>query len=314
MACSITVRDLLGPLDGASFWAEHWGRAAVRVRHPRARLTTLLRVADVATMVAGDASAEHADLIRGGVAQALAPGAVDATGDEAAVEDRLLTWLAARRATLRVRRAQVLDAGLRGLALGLLDELEEEINVNVYLSPNEASPGLAPHRDLYGVFVLQVAGSKRWRLLGFEPAAQRPDAPLRDHGGTSCGTLGEVTLGEGEVLYVPQGVRHVVSTVGERASLHVTVGVLDRSRHSLVEWLATELSRTPGAGAPLGVPGEGRAVQAETHLAALAEATARILASPDRAARFAAHRCAVEAERTLADPSTHSRTEARGYR
>ena len=45
------------------------------------------------------------------------------------------------------------------------------VNVNMYLTPRDAQ-GLSPHFDTQDVFILQVEGSKRWRL--YEPLVSLP--------------------------------------------------------------------------------------------------------------------------------------------
>ena len=56
------------------------------------------------------------------------------------------------------------------------------VQANAYLSPPNAA-GLNPHRDLHDVIVVQLEGDKCWDVEG----------------------LGEVRLGEGDVLYLPAG-------------------------------------------------------------------------------------------------------------
>ena len=58
---------------------------------------------------------------------------------------------------------------LAGLCRSLTNELSAISQVNVYLTPRSAR-GLRTHYDMHDVFVLQIEGSKRWRLF---------EAPLR---------------------------------------------------------------------------------------------------------------------------------------
>ena len=95
---------------------------------------------------------------------------------------------------------------------------------NVYMTPPRAQ-GAAPHYDTHDVFVLQVAGSKRWTIFG-TPV----ESPLsgQDFDPTAH-ELGAVTLEfelqSGDVAYVPRGVAHQARST-DTVSLHITAGVL----------------------------------------------------------------------------------------
>ena len=80
------------------------------------------------------------------------------------------------------------------------------------------------HHDTHDVFVLQIAGEKRW--LVYEPVLE---LPLKDQRySESLGGPGEivhdVVLRAGDTLYLPRGWLHQAVT-SETDSLHLTVGV-----------------------------------------------------------------------------------------
>lgn len=97
------------------------------------------------------------------------------------------------------------------------------VNVNLYMTPKGAQ-GLSPHFDDQDVFILQVEGSKQWRL--YEPILPLPldeilhlvaDAP---HGQPSH----EICLNAGDLLYIPRGFSHEATTA-ESSSMHLSVAV-----------------------------------------------------------------------------------------
>jgi bifunctional lysine-specific demethylase and histidyl-hydroxylase NO66 len=101
--------------------------------------------------------------------------------------------------------------------------LGHPVQANAYYTPR-GSQGLPVHHDTHDVFVLQVAGDKRW--LVYEPALQ---LPLRDQRySPELGGPGEAVLDEalaaGDTLYLPRGWLHEALT-SQTDSLHVTVGV-----------------------------------------------------------------------------------------
>jgi hypothetical protein len=111
---------------------------------------------------------------------------------------------------------------------GLEEALGCPVQANAYWTPASAQ-GFAVHHDTHDVFVLQVAGHKRWRV--YEPVLE---LPLRDQRWSK--DLGEVgapvldfVLGPGDTLYLPRGWPHEAETSDE-ASLHITVGLHPPSR------------------------------------------------------------------------------------
>ena len=82
------------------------------------------------------------------------------------------------------------------------------MQVNAYVTPAQ-NTGFSDHYDVHDVFVLQVAGEKRWRIR--EPVHP---SPLRDQPWTDRRTRGrrrpprrppllEETLRPGDCLYLP---------------------------------------------------------------------------------------------------------------
>jgi hypothetical protein len=112
---------------------------------------------------------------------------------------------------------------LANLCAVLADEFSAGFQVNAYLTPRH-SQGLGIHYDTHDVFVLQIEGSKHWRL--FESPVKLPLAgqPYARGALASAKQLEEFDLHAGDLLYLPRGVVHeAVST--DTTSLHLTVGV-----------------------------------------------------------------------------------------
>jgi hypothetical protein len=105
----------------------------------------------------------------------------------------------------------------------LEQELGWPVQANAYHTPASAQ-GFGVHHDTHDVFVLQLAGRKRW--LVYEPVLE---LPLKDQRWSSeLGDPGEpvedVTLEAGDTLYLPRGWPHEAATA-EDESLHLTVGL-----------------------------------------------------------------------------------------
>jgi hypothetical protein len=102
-------------------------------------------------------------------------------------------------------------------------ELGHAVQANAYYTPRD-SQGLAVHHDTHDVFVLQVAGEKRW--LVYEPVFPLPlkqQRYKRELGGPGE-PVHDVVLRPGDTLYLPRGWLHEAVT-SATDSLHVTAGV-----------------------------------------------------------------------------------------
>ena len=140
----------------------------------------------------------------------------------------------------------------------LAAELGHPVQINAYVTPPQ-SRGFSAHFDVHDVFVLQVAGEKRWVI--HEPVHP---APLRDHEWTRYRSAveeraaGEPTidtvLTPGDALYLPRGFLHSAEALGD-VSVHLTVGIHSVTRYALVEALAALAAQEPElrASLPLGV-------------------------------------------------------------
>jgi ribosomal protein L16 Arg81 hydroxylase len=114
-------------------------------------------------------------------------------------------------------------APLRELCESLENDLNHLVRANAYLTPGD-TPGFAPHYDTHEVFVLQVAGSKRWRV--FQPPLPLPHhtQPFTPAGYVLPPPLLELELKQGDLLYLPRGYVHAAHT-SQGHSAHVTIGI-----------------------------------------------------------------------------------------
>lgn len=139
--------------------------------------------------------------------------------------------------TIRIGNIASHVAAIRSLQQYIEGNLEADVNINLYLTP-PASRAFAAHYDDHDVFIIQVSGSKTWKLsLPAEPSPvevlyrgraswltrELPDKtrlkpmPTTEKEWT-------VKLKAGDLLYVPRGHMHQVYSEDEE-SLHLTVAV-----------------------------------------------------------------------------------------
>jgi hypothetical protein len=142
-------------------------------------------------------------------------------------------------ATLVLDAVDELCQPIREIAETLERVFHERVQVNCYAGWR-TSRGFDLHWDDHDVFILQVAGRKRWSVYGMtkpyplsrddrEIPKPAPDRPLWTE-----------TLEDGDLLYLPRGWWHVALPLDE-PTLHLTVGVHNRTGVDLLRWLADRM-------------------------------------------------------------------------
>jgi len=123
------------------------------------------------------------------------------------------------------------------------------LQANAYLTP-PAARGLGCHHDTHDVLVLQLHGSKRWRL--YETPV--PDAvngyPKRKRHPSPGAPTHELELAPGDCLYLPRGVPHRAEGT-DVASLHLTVGVRSPTWHDVLKRVVERAHELPALRASL---------------------------------------------------------------
>ncbi len=138
---------------------------------------------------------------------------------------------------------------LRQLCAALEDEFSHPVHANAYLTPGD-SPGFTPHYDTHEVLVLQIAGTKRWRV--FQPPQPLPhrSQPFTPIGYALPPPLLELELKPGDLLYLPRGYVHAANTANGH-SAHVTIGITVYTWVELIAELANSAKEIAGLRAAL---------------------------------------------------------------
>ena len=136
----------------------------------------------------------------------------------------------------------------------LAADLGHPVQINAYVTPPQAQ-GFSDHYDVHDVFVLQIAGEKRWFI--HEPVLRHPtrDQPWTDRraaveAAARQKPLIDVVLRPGDALYLPAGFLHAAQALGE-TSAHLTVGVHTWTRAHLLAELVTSLQAVESLREPL---------------------------------------------------------------
>lgn len=211
----MTFDDLVAPWEAERFWSEAWERGPLHIPGRTAdhydALATATEIEDL-LFGSGRLPAEAVRLYRG--AEAIAPDS--ASGAElrqlhdggytivVASADRFLPRLAAQLASLEAR-------------------FKAKCVAHLVASPARAE-GLAPHSDAYGVFALQIAGSKTWSLYEDGPRST-VNHGIDQHQLIGAPPSSRIPMAAGDLLYLPRGTIHAGVTTDER-SLHLAVAII----------------------------------------------------------------------------------------
>jgi len=215
------------PVETGRFLAEHWERTPLVVpRGERGRFDDLLSTRDVERLLTETALREPGfRLVKAGATVTgystdlpWRPSAFTGVADVARVLEEF-----EQGATIVLQGLHHLWLPLARYCRHLEAFLGHPAQANAYYTP-AGSQGLPVHHDTHEVLSLQVAGEKRW--LVYEPVLELPLKSQRYR--SALGAPGEpvldVTLREGDTMYLPRGWLHQALTSGSD-SLHITVGV-----------------------------------------------------------------------------------------
>ncbi|HZF17839.1 MAG TPA: cupin domain-containing protein [Steroidobacteraceae bacterium] len=144
----------------------------------------------------------------------------------------------ARGATLVLNEVQEMHPPLGALTREFARLFVAEPNVNLYASFGRR-PGFGPHWDDHDVFVLQLAGEKRWLIYG--PSRRHPlHRDVRPNEMQPVRPVARYRLHPGDLLYIPRGHWHDAIAVGE-PTLHLTLGISPLTAVDYLTWVADDL-------------------------------------------------------------------------
>lgn len=233
------IAYLLDPIDHDTFLRDyHEKKAFVAKRKDADRYTPLLSLARIDELISSmDFQAGSLDMTR-----ADPPiHREDYTFSNGMVDRGAIARNFQDRATIILPQLHTMDATLAEFCRSLEALFSCHVQTNIYLTPPDAQ-GFKTHYDDHDVFVLQVSGSKSWRLYNtpvenpyrgenFQPGVHEAGDPVE-----------EFVLEAGECAYVPRGLMHDALTHGDEASLHITVGLIVKTWADLMLEVVSEVA------------------------------------------------------------------------
>tara|TARA_R110002096_G_scaffold115892_2_gene251350 strand:+ start:3113 stop:4300 length:1188 start_codon:yes stop_codon:yes gene_type:complete len=214
---------LLDPMNADEFFREyHEKKAFVAHRDDPQRYRPLLSIQRIDDLISGmDMHAGSLDMARSDPPISRS----DYSFDSGMIDRGAVARHFQKGATIVLPQLHQVDPTLANFTRSVENLLSCHVQTNIYLTPPDAQ-GFKTHYDDHDVLVLQVEGSKSWRLYntpvenpyrgeGFQPGAHEVGEPVA-----------EFILRAGECAYVPRGMMHDASTHGHDVSLHITVGLI----------------------------------------------------------------------------------------
>jgi ribosomal protein L16 Arg81 hydroxylase len=213
---------IIHPFSTRQFLTDHWEQRACIARRGHPDYFAALLSLDEIDRVLTTLDRRYPEVTLKSARQPL--GADDYTVDGRTLDVARVYQLFNEGATITLAFLDSVLPTLQAVCRGLELELSCPLQANVYLTPRQAQ-GAKRHYDTHDVFVLQVVGSKRWRLYDsplvlplpgqeFDPAVHVGGAPTQ-----------EFELQAGDAAYIPRGLLHDACAI-DSTSLHVTLGVL----------------------------------------------------------------------------------------
>jgi len=230
---SLTFANLISPISVETFVSDYWEQKPLVVHRNDAHYYgDLLTLEDFDRAIASTPSYVK-------TAEAKSKTHAKTETDSTQGVENLLAQMWSG-STLVLDQLQQHEPKLGRLCRVLQRELGYSLQTNCYLTPPNGA-GFTPHWDNHDVFILQVLGSKRWKV---EHERRRlpgkRDYMSEEEGRELIGEVHSFTLKQGDLIYIPRGVVHAAEC-GNEASLHVTLGVHVRTWEDLLNSTIADL-------------------------------------------------------------------------
>lgn len=215
--------DLLFPLNSDEFFEQYWERKPLHIsRNQESYFASLLSIKEVESILGSR-------LLREGDMRISKNGKLEDFANlrhkEGFIDRNKVVQLYHSGSTLILEHLNRYHDALGEMIQNLQSETHLGLRTNVYLTPAR-STGFARHWDTHDVLILQVEGTKRWKIYS-NPIELPTDWQTKHQKKLLSKTatlVHEVDLQPGDVLYLPRGFVHSASA-NEQATLHITMGM-----------------------------------------------------------------------------------------
>ena len=219
---SFSLEWLLAPVSKQQFFEQYFEKQTLVVRHKNKDYFRELFSLDEADRVLTTLDRRYPDILLKNANKEIT--AEDYTIDGEVLDIARLYQLFQEGSTITLAFLDTVVPPLTAFCRNLENEFSCPFQTNIYMTPPGAQ-GAKSHYDTHDVFVLQVAGTKKWKIYGTPVELPLPGQDYDE----AIHPRGEVTqefeLEEGDAAYVPRGVMHDAHST-DTVSLHITTGIL----------------------------------------------------------------------------------------
>ncbi len=233
-----TLADLLAPVSFSEFLEVFRARKRLHIlASDPSRAEALFSWRDIDALLSKHVLDENVRLMRDGV---LIPRQLYTSNDGKRLNARVFHDLLPQGVSIVVDEVQRAVPQINQLCAAIERVMGIRTNANAYLSFAKGG-AFKPHWDLMDVLVVQVHGSKRWRVWGPEvphPVERSDPAKLN----VSAVPDQEMDLAPGDVLFIPRGEPHAAA-VSAGSSVHLTIGLLSYTGIDFLDFLRKEAAK-----------------------------------------------------------------------
>ena len=157
-------------------------------------------------------------------------------------EHNLLQYLR-NGATLIIDGVWAVHAPINRFIAAISADLGTNAIANLYVSWRNII-GFAPHWDAHNVFIVQIRGSKVWRLYG-ENRVAPTSIDVEPNLDCPAQVIWEGKLNAGDVLYIPRGWWHDAAVPQEsdgEGSIHLTIQIHRYTGAHVLDWLGSRIA------------------------------------------------------------------------
>ncbi|MDQ3235389.1 MAG: cupin domain-containing protein [Pseudobdellovibrionaceae bacterium] len=224
-----SLEFLINPFDGDDFAKNFWEKNHVKVeRNEPNYYADLCQLSDIdALLSATSLRMDQCRIVKEGKVLPATDYAKNVGGFTSVFRDQMVDSCRifehySEGATLILEAIDKTMPKLAAYCRNLERDISHKVQINAYLTP-EHTQGFPIHHDTHDVFILQLFGSKKWKI--YDSAIL---LPMHHQSHTKSGPKTflreELTLNQGDLLYIPRGVQHE-AMANAQSSLHLTLGV-----------------------------------------------------------------------------------------
>ncbi|MGH9731298.1 MAG: cupin domain-containing protein [Candidatus Acidiferrales bacterium] len=213
---------LINPVSREAFFESYWEKQTLVVKRNQPDYFKSLLSLDEVDRVLTTLDRRYPDITLKNASREIK--SADYTVDDDALDVARIYQLFGEGSTITLAFLDTVVPSLTSFCRALESEFSCPFQTNIYMTPPGAQ-GAKPHYDTHDVFVLQVAGSKKWNIYGTPVELPLPsqdfDSTIHEQGASVL----EFQLDAGDVAYIPRGIVHDARST-DVVSLHITAGIL----------------------------------------------------------------------------------------